>query len=188
MDVVPDDTTIDRELLGRALSDPAAFGAFYRRHIDWVLAFIARRVDDREVAADLTAETFAAALIGLPRVDLAQTVPNAWLFGIASNQLHAYWRRGTVSRRAQKRLAVQRLTLHEQDLAAIDRLTEDTAAVQLLEQLPDDQRLAVHRRVLDEHTYDQIAGDLGVPEATVRKRVSRGLATLRSHLKEEHHG
>jgi DNA-directed RNA polymerase specialized sigma24 family protein len=34
--------------------------------------------------------------------------------------------------------------------------------------------------VLDELPYTEVAGQLGVPEATVRQRVSRGLARLRT--------
>ena len=65
------------------------------------------------------------------------------------------------------------------DLERIDRVGEEPAAVVLLALLPDEQREAVRERVLRERGYDEIAVDAGVPEATVRKRVSRGLATLR---------
>ena len=167
------------DLLGRATSDPEAFGAFYRRHVAWVVAYLARRVEDREAVADLVAESFAQALIALPRYDASRGDPNAWLFGIVSNQLSAYWRRGTVERRAQKRLAMQRQLPDADDLERIDRFGEEPVAVALLELLPDEQREAVRERVLRERGYDEIAVDAGVPEATVRKRVSRGLATLR---------
>ena len=53
----------DRELLRAARSgDAESFGAFFREHHAVVLAFLARRVDEPEVAADLLAETFAALL------------------------------------------------------------------------------------------------------------------------------
>jgi DNA-directed RNA polymerase specialized sigma24 family protein len=55
----------DEELLA-ALSrsrEPAAFSAFYRRHVDDVLGFLARRTGDAELAADLTAEVFATVLL-----------------------------------------------------------------------------------------------------------------------------
>jgi RNA polymerase sigma-70 factor (ECF subfamily) len=181
-----DDAHIDRELLRRARSEPEAFGVFYRRHVDWVLAFLARRIDEPEVVADLAAESFSAALIRSRRIDLTAIEPNAWLFGIVRNQVNDYWRRGKISRRAQKRLAVQRVELDERDLAHIEALAGDTVAVEILERLPTEQRLAVQRRVIDERGYDEIADELGVTEATARKRVSRGLAALRSQLTENH--
>ncbi len=182
------DLEIDRALLRRARSEPEAFGEFYRRHIDWVMAFLSRRVEDPELVADLAAEAFARALIALPRLDLAKSVPNAWLFGIVNHQVHAYWKRGRVSRRAQKRLAMERHALDDDELAAIERLATEPVAVTLLGQLPEDQRDAVRSRVLDERSYQQIAVEQGVPEATIRKRVSRGLAQLRAQLGDDRDG
>jgi RNA polymerase sigma factor (sigma-70 family) len=181
-----DDANTDRELLRRARSEPEAFGAFYRRHIDWVLAFLARRIDEPEVVADLAAESFAAALIASRRIDETSIVPNAWLFGIVNNHVYGYWRRGTISRRAQERLAVQRVELSDRDRTEIEALSGDICAVQILERLPAEQRVAVRRRVIDDRGYDEIADELGVTQATVRKRVSRGLAALRSQLREDH--
>ncbi len=43
-------------------SDPGAFAAFYRRYERAMLAYFQRRTHDAELAADLTAEVFAAAL------------------------------------------------------------------------------------------------------------------------------
>lgn len=173
------DALTDMDLLARAASDPEAFGAFYRRHVSWVVAYLARRVEDREAVADLVAESFAQALIALPRYDASRGDPNAWLFGIVSHQLNTYWRRGTVERRAQKRLAMERQLPDADDLERIDRFGEEAVAVKLLALLPDEQRVAVRERILRERGYDEIAVAAGVPEATVRKRVSRGLATLR---------
>src|SRR5688572_24452388 len=44
-----------------ASRDPAAFEVFYGRHVESLLGFFARRTHDPELAADLAAETFAAA-------------------------------------------------------------------------------------------------------------------------------
>lgn len=169
----------DLDLLRRCAAEPEAFGAFYRRHAPWVFAYLGRRVEDREAVADLAAESFAQALIALPRFDPGRGDPNGWLFGIVNHQLHAYWRRGAVERRAQKRLAMERQLPAEDDVEAIDRCADEPVAVALLTQLPDDQREAVRERILRGRGYDQIAGEVGVSEATIRKRVSRGLATLR---------
>jgi RNA polymerase sigma-70 factor (ECF subfamily) len=174
---VPDSDDID--LLRRAAVEPEAFGAFYRRHAPWVFAYVARRVEDREAVADLVAESFAQALIAVPRYDPSRGDPNGWLFGIVSNQLHAYWRRGTVERRAQKRLAMERQLPDEHDLERLDRAGEEPVAIELLTHLPGDQREAIRERVLRGRDYEGIAADTGLTEATIRKRVSRGLATLR---------
>ena len=57
----------DEELLLASAGDADAFAAFYRRYADAVLAYFAVRTRRPDVAADLTAETFAAALHGVGR-------------------------------------------------------------------------------------------------------------------------
>jgi RNA polymerase sigma-70 factor (ECF subfamily) len=62
-------------------------------------------------------------------------------------------------------------------IAALDR-----TALALVNELPGDQQDAVRARVIDERDYADIAKDMRCSEAVVRKRVSRGLGTLRAHL------
>ena len=54
----------------------------------------------------------------------------------------------------------------------------------LLDGLPPDQRDAVRARVLDQDDYAEIATRLECSQSVVRKRVSRGLATLRAQMEE----
>src|SRR5215207_2301359 len=67
-----DDRT-DAELL--CAPDTRSFGLFYRRHFETVLGFFARRTRDPELSADLTAETFAAALAGRRRYRPERAAP-----------------------------------------------------------------------------------------------------------------
>jgi DNA-directed RNA polymerase specialized sigma24 family protein len=66
-------------------ADPEIFEAFYREHVDAVQGFVARRVGDRERAADLTAEIFLAAIGAAGRYRSGRGSPKAWLYGIAQN-------------------------------------------------------------------------------------------------------
>jgi hypothetical protein len=59
----------DEDLLLAARHEPEAFALFYRRHVRALAAYFWRRSRDAETTADLTAETFAAALDGCARFD-----------------------------------------------------------------------------------------------------------------------
>jgi DNA-directed RNA polymerase specialized sigma24 family protein len=74
----------DEDLLLATSSDPEAFGAFYQRHEDAVLRFFFRCVRDAELAADLSAETFARALLGARRFRRRREPASARLFGSAT--------------------------------------------------------------------------------------------------------
>jgi hypothetical protein len=57
----------DDRLLVAAAVDPGAFAEFYGRYERAMLAFFVHRTREPELAADLTAEVFAAALAGVAR-------------------------------------------------------------------------------------------------------------------------
>ena len=65
------------------LTHPAEFAAFYREHLPFVRLYLARRIDDPFLVADLTAEVFLRVIrsAGSYRSELAP--PRAWLTGIA---------------------------------------------------------------------------------------------------------
>ncbi len=177
----------DRELLRDSRNGAGGFDAFYRRHRAAVLAFYAQRVRDPELAADLTAETFAAALVAVH--DPARAIPEtplAWLFTIAHRELIDSYRRGQVQDAARRRLALEPVMLEDADIERIVAIAGDTDVIaELARQLPAAQFQALRARVLDERDYADIATELGCSGAVVRMRVNRALSTLRS-TKEDH--
>ena len=181
-----DDERSDEQLLLAARGDPRAFALFYRRHVRALAAYFWRRARDAELAADLTAETFAAALAGLRGFDARRGPALGWLYGIANRQLANVARRGAVETRARRRMGMTRLALDDEELERVeaDALREGphTRVLEELAGLPADQRVAVQARVLDELDYAQIALATDASEVVVRKRVSRGLCALRERL------
>ena len=174
----------ERLLAATRAGDGDAFGVFFARHSRTVLRFVRRRVGNAELAADLTAETFAAALIAVHR-DRAREVPDgaAWLCGIARFKIIDSYRDARVQEVARQQLRLERIVLDDDDLAAIDRLAGVDAPLYLaLDKLSAEERGAVVERVVLERDYSQIAHDTHNSEAAVRKRVSRGLARLRREM------
>jgi RNA polymerase sigma-70 factor, ECF subfamily len=170
----------DEELL--SARDAASFELFYCRHVDPVLGFFARRTGDPELAADLCAETFAAALAGRHRYRPEAGLATAWLYGIGRNKLVDAQRRGHADRRARGLLGMERIEISDDDAARIERLAEAVEARVLVERLAPEQRDAITAHVLEERPYDEIAVELQTSEAVVRKRVSRGLAAMRQRM------
>jgi RNA polymerase sigma factor (sigma-70 family) len=155
------------------------FGRFYDRYVSALLAFFQRRVRDPEVAADLTAETFAAAMVSRGRYQARTATAAVWLFAIAQHKLADYHRRGSAEGRMRRRLGMEPVPVSAEDADMIRRLGEEVAA-EMLEVLPEDQRDAIRAHVLDDRDYSDIARSEQLSEATVRKRVSRGLSVLRN--------
>jgi RNA polymerase sigma-70 factor (ECF subfamily) len=151
------------------------FTALYQEQSRVVAGYFLRRTSDPEAAADLTAETFAAALASVRRYDPGRGEPAEWLFGIAGHQLARYHRRGTVDDRARRRMRMERLELSD---AAAERLEAEA----VLDHLPAEDRDLVRARVVDERPYAELAAAAGVSEPAIRQRVSRALSRLRKEL------
>jgi RNA polymerase sigma factor (sigma-70 family) len=149
-----------------------------------VVGWCVRRTGDPELAADLTAEVFAAVLVSAARYESTHESAGGWLLGIARNVLGHSVRRGQVDARARERLGASSLTVEDDDLAVVLEIADgqDGVAADLLARLPEDERSAVRARVIEEREYREIAQSLGCSEMVVRKRVSRGLARLRAAL------
>jgi RNA polymerase sigma factor (sigma-70 family) len=180
-------TVTDAELLVKSRESDDAFGVFYERHIDAVLAFFLKRVRDRELAADLAAETFAAALIAVPAYEPKLSPASAWLFMIAQRRLVDSLRRGRVEDHARRTLGLEPILLTDRELERVEERAEAARrgdALAMLEQLSTEYREAVRGRVLDEESYAELAQRLRCSEAVVRQRVHRGLAQLRDRLRK----
>lgn len=161
--------------------------ALYRSHARAMVTFFSRRTLDPESAVDLVAETFAVAIASRSSCRaVCDDERAAWLFGIARHQLHGWYRRGAIERRALERVGIEVPPLVDADVERIEELAalreQRGRVAALLEHLPADARTALRMRVVEERAYREIAGTLGVSEETVRARVSRGLRSLAASL------
>jgi RNA polymerase sigma-70 factor (ECF subfamily) len=167
----------------RPLEQPEAFVAFYREHSQALLAFFARRTLDAEVAADLTAETFAEAYASRARFRERGEGGGPWLYGIARNKLSRYFRSSRVEVKARARIGLpNRIALSDADLARIEELVDfaatGRAVRRALSDLSGRDREALSLRVIEARPYREIATLLGCSEQAARVRVSRGLQRL----------
>lgn len=163
------------------LGSPQDLGEFYRRYEPALMGYFLRRVQRAELAADLTAETFARVIETRSRFDPDLGAPRAWLYGIARNVLTRSFDRGRVEDAARVALAMVPLVLEDADLQRITDASEELALAALRD-LPHEQVEAITGRVVEGLGYDELAGRMSCSESVVRKRVSRGLASLRSDL------
>jgi RNA polymerase sigma factor (sigma-70 family) len=178
----------DEELLLGSAERPERFVTFYDRHARRLLAFFARRTFDPQVAADLTAETFAQAFAG--RSGFRNPGPGAaaaWLYTIAHRQLSQFIRRQRVESLWRARLGIEPQPVaaeaieRAEELLDLQEVREQVAMA--LDTLKGELREAVTLRVVDGRSYAQAAQLIGCDEALVRQRVSRGLKKLAKHMR-----
>jgi RNA polymerase sigma-70 factor (ECF subfamily) len=171
----------DTELLGRLSADPAAFEIFYRRHVDRVIGFTARRVRDPADVADLVASTFLTVLTAARSYDESRGEPTAWLLGITARLIAGARRRRGREAAATARIAGRRLI----DASDIERLEERIDAARASEavrgalgRLKPRAREALLLAGPDGLTSRQAAAVLGISPAAFRMRLTSARRAL----------
>jgi RNA polymerase sigma factor (sigma-70 family) len=175
----------DRLLHQRVVEgDETALEEIYDRFAPLVFGLATRVIRDRVVAEDIAQEVFLTYWERPLAFDPDRGSLRSWLATIAH-------RRAVDHVRAEERRKVTTIgprladppppPLEEGVLDAdeADRLR------QALARLPGDLRRAIELAYYGGRTYRQVAGDLGVPEGTVKSRIRLGLRKLGEALAEE---
>jgi RNA polymerase sigma factor (sigma-70 family) len=178
-------TPNDAELLRRAPADPSAFSELYTRHVGAVHAWLSRRI--AWAASDLTAETFARALLSINRFrDDHDGTALPWLLGIARNVLADTVRRDQIETRARERLGLPLDLATEDGFTEVEeRLSPRLALQGRINALSPGEREALELRVVDELPYPELATRLDIAPAAARLRVSRALRRLATTVPQE---
>ncbi|MDX3321205.1 RNA polymerase sigma factor [Streptomyces sp. ME03-5684b] len=186
MPLIPDRAEEPERRASRAAPprpDAAGFAVFYEANFDAVLGFVTRRTACPQVAADLTADIFVAALQAAGQYDPRRGAPAAWLYGIARNVLASRYRGSALEQHAVARLNGHRL-LDEEDIAALEaRIDAERAARELVERhsgLSEPLREILDLVAVDGLTPREAAQALGLNRATVRSRLHRAKRLLRA--------
>ena len=175
--------------------DVDAFNHLVLHYQQIVYNVILRILGDRDTAADVTQDTFMAALRGIASFRTGSSF-RAWLLRIASNQACDQWRR--THRHLQESL--DSLTDEEEPHAASvfssliatgDEVNPEESVLshelqdlisQGLQTLPLEQREAVILCDIQGLSYEEIAITTSATLGTVRSRIARGRSRLRDYL------
>src|SRR5579863_7944407 len=175
--------------------DVGAFNQLVLRYQQTAFTVILRMLGDRDIAADVTQETFLAAFRAMPSFRGGSSF-RAWLLRIATNQACDHWRRAhrhpvdsldslTDEDEPYSASTMSSLIETGQDVNPEEALlTQELQQViqRGLEELPLDQRVAVILCDVQGLSYEEIAVATQTTLGTVRSRIARGRVRLRRYL------
>ena len=147
------------------------FEAFYRANVDRVYRALAVNLRSHDLAREAVDEAMARAYARWPSVRSLDS-PAGWVFRVGLNWATSWWRKV----RRERPPADAPVTPAAPEGAI--------AAQEALAQLPAAQRAVVTCRILLDLSTAETAAVLDLTEGTVKSRLSRGLAALRSALSE----
>lgn len=177
----------DHLLVERVVAmDADAFEALYDRHLPSAFALAYRIVGSRGPAGDVCQEAFLAVWRSARTFDASAGSVRSWLLTIVRNRAIDHLRRASRTHEHE----VRDDGLAERHPAPVDdgteaeamRSTEAGATRDLLGVLSSEQRRVIELSFYSGYSHSEIAAMLGLPLGTVKARMNRGLAKLRSSL------
>lgn len=159
----------------------SAFGQIYDLYFNKIYRFIFFRVNHKQSAEDLTAETFIRVWGKLSGISDTRAF-QGWLYQIARNLVIDYYR---------SRKEIVDITTLENVLEYEDNILDKTNLgflqqefLQALKKLSDDQQAVIKLKFLEDLGNSEIAQILGKTEGTIRVIQHRATAVLKGLLEK----
>ena len=131
---------------------------------------------DRSIAEEMAQEALARACRDWNKVR-AMASPEAWVYRVALNLVHSFFRRRAAELRMRRRLEDQRPISHYED--------PDIALLDAVNHLPHRQRAAVLLRYYLDLPVSVVSQVLDSPEGTVKTLTHKGVTKLRQQERTE---
>jgi RNA polymerase sigma-70 factor (ECF subfamily) len=174
------------EIIERCLSgDQSAWDEIVRRHWRLVFNVAYKFVGSHELAEDLAQDVFIRLFRSLDTFDRRANF-QTWLVSVSRNLCIDHYRSVRKERESMAREVdpadLASAAPGRSAYAALEQRDRVQLLRRALEKLAPALRTAVMLRDVQELTYQEIAGRLGVPEGTVKSRINRGRTELARHL------
>ena len=169
-------------LMGRAKEgESEAFSQLYELYFVPVFRYIFFRVQQKEVAEDLTQTVFLKAYKAVERFPTEGQSPLAYFFAIAKNTVIDYYRKKKDIPEDPERFT-RREDTKDTHMTNVEFRIDGERCLQAVKQLKSDQQEVIVLRFINEMTTAEIAEILGKNEDAVRQLQCRALKTLRISL------
>lgn len=174
---------IQQEFLAvqQAVKDPGKFQVLYDRYFNVIFNYIFRKIDNEDITADLTSQTFYTALRNLRKYRFRGVPFSAWLYKIASNEVNKHYRE------TNKKLVFsfdekEFEELIEQNIEKEEKLDIEYI-VERMKRLCESDIAALELRFFENKSFAEVAYILEISEANAKMRTYRAIEKLRKLLK-----
>jgi len=165
-------------LITFAKKDPERFGPLYTKYHEQIFRYIYQRVDDQELAFDVTSQVFVKALNNLHKYEYRGVPFSSWLYRIAKSELYQAFR----DRKARKTVNVENMHVFEM----IEEFDEDDSnenkkkLIDCLANLDYTDMQLLELRYFEKRSYREIGEILEITENNAKVKSFRALKKLKN--------
>jgi len=177
-----EDMQQEQILVEAAKQDPEQFRGLYSRYYERIFLYVWQRIDDKEVAHDVTSQVFLKAMQNLYKYEFKGVPFASWLYRIAKSEVY------TVLRKQQTQRTVNIDSIGMGDM--VSEMEEDAYAEWMpvlsaaVADLEEDDLQMIEMRFFEKRPFKEIADILDITENNAKVKTYRILEKLKKILIE----
>ncbi len=166
-----------------AQKDPKGFEPLYNKYYEQIFRYIYQRMDDKELAYDITAQVFLKALNNLSKYEYRGVPFASWLYRIAKSELYQSFR----DKKANRTVNVESIGLYEMIEDIEEDRTEETRKVLLavLNQMNEEDVQLIELRFFEKRSFREIGEILEITENNAKVKSHRVVTRMKKLLSEK---
>jgi RNA polymerase sigma-70 factor (ECF subfamily) len=178
-----EDMLQEQILVDAAKQDPEQFRGLYTRYYERIFLYVWQRIDDKEVAHDVTSQVFLKAMQNLYKYEFKGVPFASWLYRIAKSEVY------TVLRKQQTQRTVNIDSVGMGDM--VSEMEEDAYAEWMpvlsaaVADLEEDDLQMIEMRFFEKRPFKEIADILDITENNAKVKTYRILEKLKKILIEK---
>lgn len=165
-----------------AKEDPRGFEPLYNKYYEQIFRYIYQRMDDKEMAYDVTSQVFLKALNNIHKYEYRGVPFASWLYRIAKSELYQSFR----DKKARRTVNVESMNLFEM----IDEMEEDRSdenrqvLLSVIRDLSEEDVQMVELRFFEKRSFREIGEILDITENNAKVKSHRVVKKMKKLFKE----
>jgi RNA polymerase sigma-70 factor (ECF subfamily) len=161
----------------KAQKDPECFGPLYKEYHEQIFRYIYQRMDDEDLAFDITSQVFMKALKNINKYEYRGVPFASWLYRIAKSELYQAFR----DKKAERTVNVESLHLFEM----AEELEEDSnelnkkQMMKCLSLLKENDMQLIELRFFEKRSFKEIGDILELTENNAKVKTFRAIEKLK---------
>ena len=178
-----EDMLQEQVLVESARKDPEQFKGLYNKYYERIFLFVWQRVDEKEVAYDVTSQVFLKAMMNLHKYEFKGVPFASWLYRIAKSEVYTAFRQ----QQAKRTVNIDTAGLGEM----MDDMEDDKYApyIDILKEavtdLEEEDMQFIEMRFFEKRAFKEIADIFGITENNAKVKTYRILEKLKKILLEK---
>jgi RNA polymerase sigma-70 factor (ECF subfamily) len=166
------------DLIKKAQNNPEQFGPLYKKYHEQIFRYIYQRMDDVELAHDITAQVFIKALLNINKYEYRGVPFSSWLYRIAKSELYQSFR----DKKAERTINIDTVNV----VAIIDEIesneTEENKKHLLhsLSLLKEKDVQLIELRFFEKRSFKEMGEILELTENNAKVKTFRALEKLKT--------